>query len=60
MFAFRCSVPKICGASDDCSPQAICADVESGKYECTCNDGYVGNGKFCTSKFILYTSKSME
>ncbi|XP_046846527.1 uncharacterized protein LOC124440255 isoform X4 [Xenia sp. Carnegie-2017] len=53
-----CNVPpKICGASDDCSPQATCADVESGKYECTCNDGYVGNGKFCTIPPICGTAE---
>ncbi|CAB3991627.1 Matrilin-3, partial, partial [Paramuricea clavata] len=42
-----CPVPSVCGASDDCAPQATCADIAGGEYQCTCNDGYVGNGKFC-------------
>jgi hypothetical protein len=58
MFAlfFQCNlVPSVCGASDDCAPQATCADIAGGEYQCTCNDGYVGNGKFCLSKFINNT-----
>jgi cysteine-rich repeat protein len=33
--------------TDDCDPNATC-DNTTGSYDCTCNDGYGGNGKTCT------------
>ena len=43
------TVPPICGSErDDCDKNlATCANLESGLYECTCNAGYIGNGKKC-------------
>ena len=39
---------KVCGTSkDDCHRYATCTDIEPGKYECTCNIGYSGDGKTC-------------
>ena len=32
---------------DDCSINAMCTDARY-LYNCTCNDGYSGNGKTCT------------
>ena len=32
-----------------CSDNAVCSDTE-GDYNCTCVDGYEGNGINCTSK----------
>ncbi|XP_028398895.1 uncharacterized protein LOC114521039 isoform X22 [Dendronephthya gigantea] len=42
-----CPVPSICGGSDDCAPQASCEDTDPGEYQCTCQEGYSGNGKLC-------------
>jgi hypothetical protein len=46
-------VPSVCGTErDDCDKDlATCTDIESGLYQCACNDGYVGNGKKCIGKF---------
>ncbi|MDA3865041.1 MAG: fibrinogen-like YCDxxxxGGGW domain-containing protein [Deltaproteobacteria bacterium] len=30
----------------DCDPNALCTDRETG-YECTCKEGYIGDGKTC-------------
>ena len=46
---FLFSVPVVCGSDrDDCHPTlSTCVDLGPGTYECTCVDGYVGNGKAC-------------
>lgn len=42
---------KICGTSrEDCHQHATCADTSPGKYLCTCNEGYTGNGKYCEGR----------
>ena len=33
-----------------CSPNADCEYTGPGKYNCVCNDGYVGDGKQCERK----------
>jgi hypothetical protein len=44
-------VIKICGTpQDDCSEFATCTDTEPGKFTCTCNQGYTGDGKTCTGE----------
>ena len=41
----------ICGTEkDDCHEFAKCADTGPGTHECTCNEGYTGDGKTCTGK----------
>ena len=42
-------VRPACGSDrDDCDPGlSTCNDLELGNYECTCDKGYVGNGKKC-------------
>ena len=40
---------KICGTErDDCDELATCTDIGHGSYECTCNEGYTGDGKTCS------------
>lgn len=42
---------KICGTEmDDCSEFATCSDTQPGIYECTCNEGYTGDGKTCSGE----------
>lgn len=47
-------VRPVCGTErDDCvSGLSTCTDIGSGTYDCTCNDGYIGNGKFCAGSYI--------
>ena len=35
----------------DCGPNAICTNLES-TYNCTCIEGYTGNGINCVGKFL--------
>ena len=35
---------------DDCDVNAACTDT-TGSFTCTCNSGYTGDGKSCTSKW---------
>ena len=37
------------GGTNDCSPNATCANT-AGSYQCTCKDGFTGNGQTCTGK----------
>ena len=37
----------------DCDINANCTNTD-GSYECTCNDGFFGDGKTCISKFLMY------
>lgn len=47
---------KICGSSEeDCHEFATCTDVGLGNHNCTCNRGYIGDGK--TSCIGLKKSK---
>ena len=39
--------------TDDCSQFARC-DNTDGSYECTCLDGYQGNGRSCLGGFIQF------
>ena len=36
---------------DNCHVNATCADV-IGSFDCTCNNGFDGDGVNCTSKFM--------
>ena len=45
--------------SNDCHPNATCADTTAssctdvlGRYNCTCNEGFTGNGTECQGEFI--------
>lgn len=51
----RLAAPTVCGTeNDDCDKNlATCTDTEPGSYQCTCNDGYVGNGKKCVGKNVF-------
>ena len=35
--------------TDNCDANAACTDTD-GSYDCTCNDGYSGDGFTCTGK----------
>lgn len=40
---------KICGSTrDDCHRDASCTDTGPGTYQCTCNEGFTGDGKSCS------------
>ena len=40
--------------SEPCSLYADCVDlIGSAKYECTCKDGYEGDGQTCNSKCVI-------
>ena len=36
----------------NCDMNAICIDTD-GSFNCTCNNGYEGNGTLCFSKYLL-------
>ena len=38
--------------TDDCDINSDCADTD-GSFTCTCREGYLGNGTFCSSKMLL-------
>ena len=45
------ALKKVCGSErDDCHEHATCTDTSPGKYECTCNPGYTGDGKTCVGE----------
>ena len=37
---------------DDCDINSDCADTD-GSFTCTCREGYLGNGTFCSSKILF-------
>lgn len=43
----------VCGSDrDDCaSGLSKCQDTGSGAYDCSCIEGYDGNGKFCVGSY---------
>ncbi|RXM34716.1 Stabilin-2 [Acipenser ruthenus] len=47
-----CSLTDICKTNNPCSKHANCSTIEPGTTECTCNKGYVGNGKTCYGSII--------
>ena len=48
-------MPRICGSEkDDCHEYATCTDTSSGTHECTCNEGYTGDGWTCKGLEILF------
>ena len=52
------TVPPICGSeNDDCDKNlASCENTQTGSYNCTCNQGYIGNGKKCIGKFTSFSA----
>ena len=42
----------------DCDVNAVCTTVDYFRANCTCNEGYVGDGKTCTSTAVPDTSPS--
>ncbi|WP_395239429.1 EGF domain-containing protein, partial [Salmonella sp. s54412] len=53
-----CPEPPICGGEkDDCHELATCKDTGPATYQCTCNEGYVGDGKTCREIQICGTPK---
>ena len=47
LLLFFTAIPICNTPADDCHEQATCADIASGEYTCTCNEGYTGDGKNC-------------
>ena len=41
-----------CDGANDCNANADCQNTR-GSYTCMCKDGYMGDGKYCDSKFTL-------
>ena len=37
----------------DCHLMAVCNNTE-GSYNCSCKEGYTGDGRNCTGKFRIY------
>ena len=38
---------------DDCDTNAVCTNTP-GSFTCACNAGYTGDGKLCTSKYMIH------
>ena len=43
---------------DDCDINSDCADTD-GSFSCTCREGYLGNGTFCSSKMLSIQSHAL-
>ena len=44
-------IDECSGDKNNCDPDAICTNIE-GSYNCTCKEGFVGDGRSCTRKFL--------
>ncbi|XP_055506603.1 stabilin-2 isoform X2 [Leucoraja erinacea] len=42
-----CSMADVCKTHNTCHKYATCTTVNPGEIECTCNKGYIGDGKVC-------------
>ena len=44
-------IDECSGDKNNCDLDAVCTNIE-GSYNCTCKEGFVGDGKSCTRKFL--------
>ncbi|XP_069760369.1 stabilin-2 isoform X2 [Narcine bancroftii] len=42
-----CSMADVCATNNTCNKNAICITIKPGQIECTCREGYIGDGKDC-------------
>ncbi|MBN3320010.1 STAB2 protein, partial [Atractosteus spatula] len=47
-----CSLVDICLSNNTCSKDASCMTAHPGEIVCTCNEGYVGDGKTCYGNIL--------
>ena len=45
-------------ATDPCHVNATCQNTD-GSYDCSCNDGYTGNGTDCTGMFSCWVEREI-
>ena len=43
--------------SHNCDAKAVCNNTEGG-YNCSCKDGFAGNGENCTGNYPLYSNSN--
>ena len=43
--------------TDNCADEATCTNTAD-SFECTCNDGYTGNGVTCTEQSVVWLSNN--
>lgn len=48
-FLFSSDINECAAGTHDCSPDALCVNL-IGSYNCTCKQGFLGNGKDCQGR----------
>ncbi|XP_078075800.1 stabilin-2 isoform X2 [Mustelus asterias] len=47
-----CELTDVCKTNDSCDKNANCVTVAPGQIECTCNEGYAGDGSICYGSIL--------
>ena len=51
--SFMTEINECTSGTHDCHLMAVCNNTE-GSYNCSCKEGYNGDGRNCTGKFRIY------